>query len=84
MAAEVEAKAPTDKFKDFFDLRIDAVQKPDVPEAVAAQYVEKDVALRAVVCDMCSSQPGQVPACVNACPHDAAMRVNGRTEFPMR
>ena len=84
VAAEASALAPTDKFKDFFDLRIDRVQKPDVPEAVASQYVEKDVTLRAVVCDMCSSQPGQVPACVNACPHDAATRVNARTEFPTR
>lgn len=84
VAAEAAALAPTDKFKDFFDLRIDLIHRPDVPEAVAAQYVEKDVTLRAVVCDMCSSQPGQVPACVNACPHDAAMRVNARTEFPTR
>ena len=59
VAAEAAALAPTDKFKDFFDLRIDLVHKPDVPEAVAAQYVEKDVTLRAVVCDMCSSQPGR-------------------------
>ena len=35
-----------------------------------------------VVCDLCSTLPGRVPACVNACPHDAAMRVNARAEFP--
>jgi hypothetical protein len=29
-----------------------------------------------------SRQFGQVPACVTACPHDAAMRVNARFEFP--
>jgi Fe-S-cluster-containing hydrogenase component 2 len=31
-----------------------------------------------VVCDLCSDQYGQVPACVNACPHDAALRVDAR------
>jgi Fe-S-cluster-containing hydrogenase component 2 len=40
--------------------------------------------LRAVVCDLCSTLPGQQPACVNACPHDAAMRVDARTNFPVR
>jgi squalene synthase HpnC len=82
VAASAEALPPTDKVRDFFDLRIDVVRKPHVPEALAPQYSEKDVTLRAVVCDLCSDQPGQVPACVNACPHDAAMRVNARTEFP--
>ena len=36
----------------------------------------------AVVCDLCSEQFGKRPACVNACPHDAAMRVDARFEFP--
>jgi Putative transposase len=40
--------------------------------------------LRAVVCDLCSGQPGKVPACVNACPHDAAIRFNARTDSPPR
>lgn len=34
------------------------------------------IPLRAVVCDQCSSLPGQSPACVHACPHDAAKRVD--------
>jgi CRP-like cAMP-binding protein len=34
-----------------------------------------EVSERAVVCDQCSSLPTG-PACVYACPHDAAMRVN--------
>ncbi len=34
-----------------------------------------EVTDRAVVCDQCSGLP-QGPACVYACPHDAAMRVN--------
>jgi len=84
VAACVAATAPTEKVRDFFDLRLDVVRKPNVPEALAAQYEEKDVTLRAVVCDLCSNSPGQVPACVNACPHDAAMRVDARTEFPTR
>lgn len=34
--------------------------------------------LRAVVCDQCSSLPTG-PACVSACPHDAAIRFNAAT-----
>jgi Fe-S-cluster-containing hydrogenase component 2 len=37
----------------------------------------------AVVCDMCSEQLGRQPACVNACPHDAALRVEARSFFPL-
>jgi Fe-S-cluster-containing hydrogenase component 2 len=84
VATSVAASAPTEKVREFFDLRLDVVRKPNVPAALASQYEEKDVTLRAVVCDLCSDQPGQVPACVNACPHDAALRVNARTEFPTR
>jgi CRP-like cAMP-binding protein/Fe-S-cluster-containing hydrogenase component 2 len=40
------------------------------------------IPLRAVVCDQCSELPGRVPACVHACPHDAAMRVDAWTGFP--
>lgn len=42
------------------------------------------IPLKAVVCDQCSAQPGAGPACVQACPHDAAMRVDAWTGFPMR
>ncbi len=35
---------------------------------------------KAVVCDQCASLP-QGPACVYACPHDAALRVNARDFF---
>ncbi len=41
----------------------------------------KKVDERAVVCDLCSSLPSQDPACVYACPHDAALRVNAREFF---
>ena len=37
----------------------------------------------AVVCDQCSTLPNQEPACVTNCPHEAAMRVDARTEFPV-
>jgi Fe-S-cluster-containing hydrogenase component 2/CRP-like cAMP-binding protein len=80
----VEATPPVGREENFFDLRLDSVHRPNVPAALATQYVEKEVTLRAVVCDLCSGQPGKVPACVNACPHDAAIRFNARTESPIR
>lgn len=40
------------------------------------------IPLKAVVCDQCSDLPGHEPACVHACPHDAAMRVDAWTRFP--
>ena len=43
----------------------------------------KKVELRAVVCDLCSTLPSKEPACVYHCPHDAAMRIDARYEFPM-
>jgi Fe-S-cluster-containing hydrogenase component 2 len=33
------------------------------------------------VCDQCQSTPAGKPACVYACPHEAAMRVEGRAFF---
>jgi CRP-like cAMP-binding protein len=65
-------------------LRLDAIHKPEGLKDLAEEVTEKLVTERAVVCDLCSSSLGQVPACVNACPHDAAMRVDARREFPVR
>jgi Fe-S-cluster-containing hydrogenase component 2/CRP-like cAMP-binding protein len=69
-----------------FDLRLDAtpaaIKKEDEKEHV--RYQQKGVQERAVVCDLCSNQPGQKPACVNACPHEAAFRVDARVNFPVR
>ena len=36
---------------------------------------------RAVVCDLCSSLPGKRPACVEMCPHEAAIRIDARSSF---
>ncbi len=47
----------------------------DAPKSAAPERKEK-----AVVCDQCSTLP-QGPACVYACPHDAAFRVNAREFF---
>jgi Fe-S-cluster-containing hydrogenase component 2/CRP-like cAMP-binding protein len=65
-------------------LRLDEIIKPTVAVAEAEDVIQKPVEERAVVCDLCSAQAGQVPACVNACPHDAAMRIDARTNFPER
>jgi Fe-S-cluster-containing hydrogenase component 2 len=64
------------------ELRLDAVNKPAAASLAAEEITEKLVTERAVVCDLCSTLSRQVPACVNACPHDAAMRVNARFDFP--
>jgi Fe-S-cluster-containing hydrogenase component 2 len=68
----------------FFDLRLDEVRRPSVATDQEEDVIQKVVTERAVVCDLCSSSWGQVPACVNACPHDAAMRVDARSEFPVK
>jgi CRP-like cAMP-binding protein len=68
--------------------RLDVVRRPELPAEVdakiAEEVTEKLVTQRAVVCDLCSTMLGQLPACVHACPHDAAMRVDARSEFPMK
>jgi CRP-like cAMP-binding protein/Fe-S-cluster-containing hydrogenase component 2 len=68
--------------------RLDQVRRPDVPASAEGvmtdEVVEKLVTQRAVVCDMCRTLPGRRPACVTACPHEAALRVDARSEFPQR
>ena len=58
------------------DVRIDTL----APEFEKVE--EKIVEQRAVVCDQCSSLSGDRQACVYACPHEAAMRVNSWVNFP--
>jgi len=53
--------------------------------ASAGEGVDLEVELvkqKAVVCDLCSSLASQRPACVDQCPHEAAIRVDARFEFP--
>jgi ferredoxin len=73
-----------DEENTIFDLRLDAIPKPVRATDQPVEYSEKAVTNRAVVCDLCSTLPGQVPSCVNACPHDAAMRVDALANFPAR
>lgn len=42
----------------------------------------KLVTEKAVVCDQCSSLPGSRHACVYACPHEAALRIDAWADFP--
>lgn len=65
------------------DLGLYAVSQPVVPPGVAGEVNQEVVMNTAVVCDLCSSQFGQRPACVNACPHEAALRVDAATFFPL-
>jgi CRP-like cAMP-binding protein/Fe-S-cluster-containing hydrogenase component 2 len=84
LAVRVAADAPPTEV--LFQARLDEVRRPDVSKSadddIAEEITEKLVTQHAVVCDLCSGLPGQRPACVQACPHDAAMRVNARFEFP--
>lgn len=50
-------------------------------ESLEAGATLKPVSQQAVVCDLCSSTWSGSPACVYACPHDAAHRVNAREFF---
>ncbi len=54
---------------------------PQARQALGAEAEIKAITEQAVVCDLCSSLPSQQPACVYACPHDAAMRVNAQDFF---
>ena len=58
------------------------IRSAEAPLGVAGEFTQEMVMRTAVVCDLCASLPGQDPACVKVCPHDAAMRVDARTDFP--
>jgi Fe-S-cluster-containing hydrogenase component 2 len=74
VAAKVRAPVPFDAT--IFDLRLDLAinEQEDVEEKLVTE--------RAVVCDQCSTLSGHRHACVYACPHEAAMRVDAWVEFP--
>jgi CRP-like cAMP-binding protein/Fe-S-cluster-containing hydrogenase component 2 len=84
----VRATADAPQGEVLLQARLDEVRRPDVSkgvdEEIAEEITEKLVTQRAVVCDLCSTLAGKQPACVQACPHDAALRVNARFEFPTR
>ena len=67
-------------------VRLDPV--PEIGKLTAATTeanVQAEVELvtkTPVVCDLCSTLPTQEPACVTHCPHEAAIRVDARFEFP--
>ncbi len=58
------------------DVRLDRLAEE------SEEFEEKLVTERAVVCDQCSSLPGNRAACVYACPHEAALRVDTWVNFP--
>ncbi|MBI5759508.1 MAG: cyclic nucleotide-binding domain-containing protein [Planctomycetales bacterium] len=70
-------------------IQMNSLVKPleltDLPQlkldSLEAGATLKPVSQQAVVCDLCSSTWSGSPACVYACPHDAAHRVNAREFF---
>jgi Fe-S-cluster-containing dehydrogenase component len=80
----VRLTPPADGTEVLLELGIYRQSKPVVAEGTTNDLTQEVVMNRAVVCDLCSEQFGQRPACVNACPHDAALRVDARTWFPQR
>lgn len=62
---------------------LDSAHEPDADLAslLGPGYVLRSVQERAVVCDQCKSTPSGKPSCVYACPHEAAMRVEGLNFF---
>jgi Fe-S-cluster-containing hydrogenase component 2 len=63
----------------------DSIQMHELAAAAKAESEAPantvEVKTRAVVCDLCSSTALGTPACVYACPHDAAVRVNAPREL---
>ena len=53
----------------------------DLQELMGPGYSLRSVQEKAVVCDQCSSTPTGQPSCVYACPHEAAIRVEGLSHF---
>jgi Fe-S-cluster-containing hydrogenase component 2/CRP-like cAMP-binding protein len=85
VAVRVVLRPSTDRKLPVLELRLDEVHQPAAPRNLPkdVEISQKGVTDVAVACDMCSSQLGQRPACVTACPHDAAMRVDARFHFPI-
>ena len=62
---------------------LDSAQETDADLAslLGPGYVLRSVQEKAVVCDQCQSTPSGKPSCVYACPHEAAIRVEGLKFF---
>jgi Fe-S-cluster-containing hydrogenase component 2/CRP-like cAMP-binding protein len=82
-AIAVQARRPATRGGVVLDLGLYRMTAPVVPSGLA-EFTQEWVMNQAVVCDMCSEQFGRRPACVNACPHDAAMRVVATEKLPLR
>ena len=67
------------------DVGLTGYVEPVVDPSIAGEVEQEWVTQRAVVCDMCSGQLGKKPACVTACPHEAADRkpITYETFFPV-
>ena len=78
----VRVSAPAKISDVMLELGLYTIRAVEAPLGVSGEFTQEMVMRTAVVCDLCESLPGQEPACVKVCPHDAAMRVDARTEFP--
>ncbi|HEV3117891.1 MAG TPA: cyclic nucleotide-binding domain-containing protein [Gemmataceae bacterium] len=78
----VRVSAPAKTGDVMLELGLYTIHAVEAPLGVSGEFTQEMVMRTAVVCDLCESLPGQEPACVKVCPHDAAMRVDARTEFP--
>jgi hypothetical protein len=63
-----------------FQARLDVVRPAGADDAPGATP-ERPVTRKAAVCDLCAGREGG-PACVRACAHDAAVRVDARAGLP--
>ena len=69
------------------EVRLDVDKLPPVPPGQESFDPEllrlRALPAVAVVCDQCSTRKNGIPACVEHCPHEAALRINARLEFPI-
>jgi Fe-S-cluster-containing hydrogenase component 2 len=82
LRAEENASAPLKDDEVLLELGLYGVFEPAVPPQLVEDYSQDKIMKTAVVCDMCGGQSSERTACVNACPHEAAYRVEARKFFP--
>jgi Fe-S-cluster-containing hydrogenase component 2/CRP-like cAMP-binding protein len=61
--------------------RLDALRS-DASNEIPPLLGGRPVTRQAAVCDLCADNRGG-PACIHACPHDAVLRVDSRTDLPV-